>query len=132
MNKKGFTLVELIAVIILISLIATVAIVPITKVIKDSKEDVYKAQIEQVILAAQNWVTDHPMELPPYVEKYDNKIELTIDNLIDQEYLDDDVIDPKNGEKILGCSKVEIKLNSENVDNYSYRYRFIKLETCGD
>lgn len=130
MNKKGFTLVELIAVIILISLIATIAIIPITKVIKDSKEDIYKAQVEQIILATQNWVSDHPMELPPYVEKYDNKVSLTIDELIEQEYLDDDVINPKNGEKILGCSKVEITLNSNNVESYSYRYNFIHLEVC--
>lgn len=130
MNRKGFTLVELIAVIILISLIATIAIIPITKIIKDSKDDVYKAQIEQIILATQNWVSDHPMELPPYVEKVDNKISLTIDELIEQEYLDDDVINPKNGEKILGCSKVEITLNSNNVESYSYRYNFIQLEVC--
>ena len=130
MNRKGFTLVELIAVIILISLIATIAIIPISKIIKDSKDEAYRAQIEQVILAAQNWVVDHPMELPPYVDTIGNKIELTIDSLINQEYLDDDVVNPTNGEKILGCSKVEIQLNSDNIESYSYRYNFVEMETC--
>lgn len=130
MNKKGFTLVELIAVIILISLIATIAIVPISKILKDSKEDIYKAQVSQIILAAQNWVSDHPMELPPYIESANNKVEMTIDELINQEYLDDDVINPKNGDKILGCSKVEITLNSDNTESYSYRYNFVEMEVC--
>lgn len=130
MNKKGFTLVELIAVIILISLIATIAIVPISKIIKDSKDDIYEAQIGQIILATQNWVSDHPMELPPYVESEDNKIEITIDSLIEQEYLEDDVINPKDGEKITGCSKVEIKLNPDNIESNSYLYKFVQMNAC--
>lgn len=130
MNRKAFTLVELIAVIILISLVATIAIVPISKIIKDSKSDIYEAQVSQIVLAAQNWVSDHPMELPPYIEAANNKVDLTIDYLIEQEYLEDDVINPNDGEKIKGCSKVEISLNSDNTESYSYRYRFINLETC--
>lgn len=130
MNKKGFTLVELIAVIILISLIATIAIVPISKILKDSKDDMYEAQIGQIVLAAQNWVSDHPMELPPYIEAEDNKVDLTIDFLIEQEYLEDDVINPKDGEKITGCSKVAIRLNSDNTESYSYRYEFIQMAVC--
>ena len=143
MKKCGFTLVELIAVIVLIALLATIAIVPISKIIKGSQDEAYNAQINQIILATQNWASDNQLLL----YEYKNNLEIssnndydtvpiltkTIDELIDEEYLDDEIKDVKTDKDVIkGCSKIEIYFNkdSESASTYTYRYKFIRLETC--
>ena len=48
MNKKGFTLVELLAVIIILSLLALLASTSVSKIVKDSKSDLYDTQINLI------------------------------------------------------------------------------------
>ena len=45
MKKKGFTLVELLAVIIILSLVLVIAVPSVNKYIKQSKEKAYKVQM---------------------------------------------------------------------------------------
>ena len=46
MDKRAFTLIELMGVIIVLGLIALIAIPTIDKSIKNSKENLYKVQIK--------------------------------------------------------------------------------------
>ena len=50
--KKGFTLVELIAVIVLLSLIALFTLPSVNKTIKDRKEALYNVQIDNIKASA--------------------------------------------------------------------------------
>lgn len=129
-KDKGFTLIELTAVVVLISLIAMLAMIPINKLIKDSREKLYKRQIEQIILASSNWVVDNPNSLPPYIE--DSSVKLTIEQLLSEGFLEEDVIDSRNKREIKKCSYVEITLNMDAVDNNKnvYKYNFYELEEC--
>lgn len=131
MNKnKGFTLIELTAVVVLISLIAMLAMIPINKFIKDSRDKLYKKQIEQIILASSNWVVDNPNLLPPYIDE--TSVRLTIDQLLSEGFLDEDVIDSRNKKKIKTCSYVEITLNTDATDSNKnvYKYNFYEIEEC--
>ena len=65
-NKKGFTLVELLAVIIIISIIALIVFPVVTKQIKGSKDDLYKVQVENIIKAAKDYILDNPELLDEY------------------------------------------------------------------
>ncbi len=58
MKERGFTLVELLAVIVILSLIALIAVPAITGIIKESKDTLSDAQLNNVILAAKNWASD--------------------------------------------------------------------------
>ena len=51
--KKGFTLVELLAVIILLGVIGLIVVPSITKTINNSKEDLYNDQIGKIKLASE-------------------------------------------------------------------------------
>ena len=48
-NKKGFTLVELLAVIVILALIMSIAIVSISGVLQDSREKAYRETAESII-----------------------------------------------------------------------------------
>lgn len=132
MNKKGFTLIELTAVIVLIGLISLLAISPINKLIKDSKEDLYFKQVENIILGAKNWASDHPTELPPYVGGSSNEVSISIDQMLSQGYFDEKIVDPAYGVEISGCSFVKIKLTDESLDMETnvYRYEFVEVTSC--
>lgn len=59
MNKDGFTLVELLAVFVILAIILGLSVVGVNSVIKNSKDGVYKSNINTLKSAAQNYVIDN-------------------------------------------------------------------------
>lgn len=115
MNKKGFTLIELIGVVTLLSLIALVVYPSVTTVIKNSKESAYQDQIEIVIKAAKQWGIDHADELPDE----DNVMSLSMETLLNGGYItNDDIIDPRETGTNLGGTII-IRYDS---NQYLYEY----------
>ena len=54
MNRKGFTLVELLAVIVIIGLLSTIAILSMSRVLEGARKDTYVANANAAISAARN------------------------------------------------------------------------------
>ena len=95
MNKKGFTLVELLAVIIILSLLAVLASTSVTKVIKNSKSDLYDAQLNLIKSAAEAWGSDNINKLPNAGEcKY-----ITLSTLKGYGLIDNEIKNPKTNKK---------------------------------
>lgn len=93
MNKKGFTLVELIGVVTLLALIALIVYPSINTVIKNSREKAYKDQIEQIVKAAKQWGVDNAEELP---DAGQSKV-ISTSLLLQEGYItNDDIVDPRN------------------------------------
>jgi len=128
MNRKGFTLIELIAVIVILSLIAIIVFPAINSVIKNSKEKTYEQQKDTIIKAAKQLSYENTEVLPDEVEDASTEIELTClttgctynGKKIDGGYInDDDIIDPRNtNEKLNG---VIVITYGSNQYNYSYK-----------
>ncbi len=55
MNRKGFTLIEIMAVIIILSVIALVAFPAIESNIRYSREETYKVQLKQICKGGKDW-----------------------------------------------------------------------------
>ena len=69
MNRnKGFTLVELLAVITLLAVMAIVAVPTVSNIMSKQKEKLYYDQLNTVIKAAQNWVSDNSDELKNFLD----------------------------------------------------------------
>lgn len=114
-NKKGFTLIELLAVIVVLGLIGLLAYPAIEKALKSARNDLYEAQITNIINGAKNWIADHPYDIPK-----ENNDELTI-SLCDLKmgsYVDLKISNPRT-EKMFDCAtKIKIK-NLNNIYDYS-------------
>lgn len=131
MKKEGFTLVELIAVIILLGLLSLIVSIPVSKIIKNTRKSLNDNQKEQIKLAASLWATDNPYLLPPYTEDK-SSINITIEQLRDEGYLDTDIMNLINKNKIKICSYVTITLNTDAPDSNKnvYKYDFVELGKC--
>ena len=86
MNKKAFTLVELLAAIVIMGILITVVSVIIVKKVNETKEEAYDQLITSIELAAKNYVIDNGDELVQY--KTNDWVEISLDTLVNNEYLD--------------------------------------------
>lgn len=64
MNKKGFTLVELMAVIVIISIVALVGVTSITGVRKQMDKKLFEEKLNSAISSAEKWGEDNKDMLP--------------------------------------------------------------------
>ena len=94
-NKKGFTLVEILAVISVLAIISVLSIIIINKRITESKELIYEKQVDVIKESTGNWVNDN-ME---FVEKENkcNYIKINLNTLINEGYLSNKIENPKTG-----------------------------------
>ena len=63
-NKKGFTLVELLAVIVIIALLSSIAALSYTAFVNSTKDRVYKTYEATMKSAAEMYLIDNPGEIP--------------------------------------------------------------------
>ena len=63
MNKKGFTLVEILCVIVILAIITTIASANIVNLTRDSKEKLYCTKLELIKTSAKNYARKYEKEL---------------------------------------------------------------------
>ena len=116
MNKKGFTLVELLAVIVILGMLVSIISPVVTSLLNDSKASLSKNQIDMVITASKKYMIDHSDLLPEGNGVY----YVSISELINSGVIDNDkVIDPKTKKELNGCVKVSY---SSSYNQYEYNY----------
>ena len=93
MKKRGFTLIEIVAIIILLSIIAL-----LTYLISSSREDLYDKQIKELIRLSDTWVAGNAIDLPA---KEGFVYDLSFKELAEQGYIvEEDIKNPKTGEML--------------------------------
>ena len=114
-NKKGFTLVELLAVIIILGILSGIGIVAVGKIINNSKKQYYKTLKSTIKNAAASYFADHRALLP--TEKNESN-SVTVDDLIYFKYLKDNIQNTSKED----CNKEESKVvvTRLSLDNYKY------------
>ena len=117
MNKKAFTLVELIAVLILLGVLGLIATVTINNELKENKERLYNIQIDNIKRSAQTWASDNVFSLPSENGEF---VIITLGQLI-QQGLSSEVINPKTNKPFDNSLQIKITL----VEN-SYVYEVIE------
>lgn len=100
MNKRGFTLVELLATIVLLSIISVISYVSISSVIKKNKVNNCRNLIKSIEGASREYVSDNRYNFT----NRDDKV-ITAEDLFRGNYLKNEIVDPFTNEKV----------NSENV-----------------
>lgn len=114
MNKKGFTLIELIMTIVLISIVATLSIQIVSKRIKDSKNKAYNVIVSEIVDASKKYMLENNE-----VDKYHlNTLCISVSTLQNKGYLEKGQIkDPRTKNNLEGY--VEVKFDGKA---YSYNY----------
>ena len=114
--KKGFTLVELLAVIVVMGIIATIGYAAVSGVINSSKQSSYELQVKNIEKAVKQWAVENTNLLPDIDgEKYT----LTLDVLKSSGILQEIPTDPRSGEPMKG--NIIIEFNS-STNQYTYDY----------
>ena len=103
MNKKGFTLIELIAVVVIIALLSIIVLPTIINQFANKKDEISKLTSQLIIDAAELYASEN--------HEY-NKI-ITLNDLIKDEKLESPVMDNKTGKEI-PLSK-QIKINKKGI-----------------
>lgn len=122
MVKKGFTLIELIAVIAILATVSMIVFPNISEVIYSSKQTLHDDQIKDIEASAQKWATDN-LELLDSTHL--NNVYISLSSIQSMGYLEkDSITDPLTREKMNGCIKI-----SYNLQAQSYEYKYSE-ETC--
>ncbi len=85
-NRKGFTLIELIAVIVILGLIIMIAVPFFQGSLDTFREDYYKSLEDSVLNSARDFFSDNRVFLP---NRYLDTQKINVDTLITKKYLDD-------------------------------------------
>jgi len=115
--KKGFTLVEVLAVVVLIGLLVVITVPSIKTIMNNAKEKSLERQIASIIESSKSWSIENVDKLP------DNNVPIlvSLSELKEQGFLEDkEIINPVNNKEITGC--VEIKYDID-FNQYKYNYK---------
>jgi prepilin-type N-terminal cleavage/methylation domain len=113
LNKKGFTLVELLAILVILSIITLIAYPIIGNVINNSKSKLQKEQYNRIKSAAKNWATSNSIDETTGAC-------IKISDLKSGGYLEDaNIEDPKLGSSMNGSFKIEW-VSAKNQYKYTY------------
>ena len=113
MKKRGFTLIELMAVIIVLGIIAVITVPKITNTVESSREQAYENQITSLVSAAKRWGASNS-------DKLSNETSVQFSTLFDEGYIKQkNVVNPKTDEPLDGCIKISY---DEEYSQYKYEY----------
>ena len=119
MNRKGFTLVEILGTITILGIISSIAIISITRILYNAKVEYYKSLESTVESAARDYYNDHRILLP---ETTTDSREVTVQTLMDNKYMTSFKDTKKND-----CNKnsSKVKVTRVSLDNYKYEVTLV-------
>ena len=123
MNKKGFTLIEVIMVIAIIAILSLILIPNVTVLIDKNKKKSCEKMIDNIESAAKMYVNQNKYELG--FDCSGTAKEITLKTLVDAGYLGGELVNPINKEKISLESEVSVTYNCKVK---GFKYEMIKDE----
>lgn len=119
--KKGFTLIEILAVVTIIGLMFILVIPKITTSLKNKKKDVDTTTNNLIVTAAKSYVLDNSSKF----DKIDNNIYcLPITTLTKKDYLDSPVKNITDDKDITNSKSVKISYNK------GFKYEVVDKTEC--
>ena len=138
MNRKGFTLAEMLGVITILAILGLLVFPAVDKSIKEGRKDLYNVQISNIEQGAKEWVSDNLFKAPDkdgesmvltlYQLKQAGKVDNNVTNPIDKKLFPDDLeikITKTSGDYV--SKFVESTGNATNLTQYSPNTPILKL-----
>ena len=119
MNKKGFSLIELLAVIVIIGIIGGIGVVSVTAINNNIKKNMLEKKIDVIEAAAKLYGDDNKNSVIKSLKKYNSNpcISIKVNKLI-PDYLDSDTKDTCNGNCVVNPSNKDNYLDNKNIIIY--------------
>ena len=126
MNKriKGFTLVELLAVIVILSLLLLATVTTVSSQFKNSKDELYDTQLNNIKLAAEMWGSDNKTKLT----SISDCVSLTLGYLKEEGYVDINIKNTYTGE-LFENDEVFVNITKE-TNRYKYEVEDDSSKLC--
>jgi len=105
MNRKGFTLVELLAAIAIFAVLVVATVPSVANLIKKSKEEHDDNIIDTVIMATKSYVQDNKKDVPKYIG---SKKTVFLQTLLDRKYLKEELKNSADDVCDMNTSYVEV------------------------
>lgn len=123
MNRKGYTIIELIIVMIVFGVITAITISATSYAFKDNSDEFYKVRVSNIESNAKRYA----MTIDEL--KTEGSKVITVNDLVDNGYLSPDndkgdVIDPRNSKATLNNVKIKLTYNEKS----GYKAKVIKEE----
>ena len=120
-NKNAFTLVELLGVLVILAIILTITLYSVGSILDNSEESLNDVQVAKVIEAAKVFYLKEGFDL----ENNEAAVCVTPTYLVDNNYLDKDVISPETNRGMGGYVLI-----TNNNDKYTYKYETGDPSSC--
>lgn len=118
--KKGFTLVELLAVLVILGAIVLVSVPSLISTNKASKENEYNEFVTTIENAAEAYVETHPDKYADLKNGVTTSANISTETLVAAGTVEGNMVNPKTGNRIINeASSVNVKNNS-GVLTYTY------------
>lgn len=125
MNKKGFTIIELLVVVIMLTVIAGLFTINFTHTLNSSREEEFEESLSKIEAAADAYV----MTYKEYADEVFEDIRLVaisedgfcfipVEEIVKKGFLNHDIKNPTTGEKLSGF----VKFSKEKNGNYKFEY----------
>lgn len=116
MNKKGFTLAEVLGVIIILGLLVIVSFPPLLNQLKKSKSTLSDATLKILGTSAELYIDEHPSSYPI---KSGNIYCIKLETLVNNGYLKSPILDASSGETIDETTNY-VKYTINDINDYDY------------
>ena len=126
MNKKGFTLVEILVSIGLLALLGSVIAISLNRIFKNNNIKNYNEYVEKIKSSAMLYV-NNTVDIINDLNDSSFKI-ITIGNLIDNGYLKDNIINPNTSEAVDKNEKIKVSYDSDHELIVEYPYNNSETE----
>lgn len=114
MNRKGFTLIELIVTIALLAVVSIISFVSITGIINDSKEKNCNNLVKSIKSATKDYISDNRYNDVFVSNVTDDTYYMSAKILTDENYLSSPITNPfDNKTDISNYIKIKVEYNSD-------------------
>ena len=117
--KRGFTLIEMLAVIAVLAVATLIAAPTIINILKKSEAKQYENYLEDLYLAAESYVQTHASERVNLSNPGDVYI-VSIKKLREKSLVKKNLVNPKTNKNTLDTDGIEIKVENDLTHRYSF------------
>lgn len=119
MNKKGFTIIELLTVISIMLVVASIFTVSMIRITNRNKEDEYDNMLKEILSSADAYVSLDPTSVENLYEGY-GFVDIKVGTLRDRGLLDENIKNPETGEIVPDSDIVRVELDENDKFIFTY------------